>query len=119
MTNPKNLKAPYTPDDYDLMVAATLDMVMDGVPHQAVYDLTIIAQTAPEYYAGMQAMVELGDILKDHHEYRQQEPDDGTYTEEEDAHIWKQWGTEADDFDPPPDWFDDGGPFGPEDPEDL
>ena len=103
---------PLEPEDYDYMVAAILDMLVDGVPHQAVWDLTFIAQSAEEFYAGMQAMVELGDIINDHY---QREPDDGAYDEEDSG----RWGTEGDDFDPPEEWFRPGGPFGPQDPDDL
>lgn len=112
----KNLPEPvpeYSPEAYDYMVASILDMVVDGVPHQAVWDLCFIAQNHEQFYAGMQAMVELGDIINDHCE---REPDDGTY-DEEDEFLREEWGTEGDDFDPPEDWFDEGGPFGPEDPD--
>lgn len=95
----------FEPDDYDLMIAAVLDMLVDGIPHRAVWDLTHIAQSADEFYAGMQAMSALGDIINDHYE---REPDDGTYDEQD-----RRWGTEDDFFDPPDDWFDEGGPFGP------
>ena len=94
------------------MVGSLFAFIDDDIPMQALFDLTVIAETAEEFEAGMNAMVELGDILKDHNDRR--EPDDGPYDEIEKI----LWGTEGDDFDPPEDWFDEGGPFGPDDDED-
>lgn len=110
-----NLPAMIPPSDFDRMVGSIFAFLDDGIPHQALFDLTVISQTADQFEAGMNAMVELGDIINDH--YDKKEPDDGPYDEIEDI----LWGTEGDDFDPPEDWFHDGGPFGPdEDPdEDL
>jgi len=101
----------YTPEDYDYMISSILDMVVDGVPQKAVWDLCFIAQNSEQFYTGMQAMVELGDIINDHYE---REPDDGAYDEEDECPR-EEWGTEGDDFDPPDDWFDGEGPFNPED----
>lgn len=92
------------------MTAAIMDAIIEGIPSSAVRDLCVIAETPSQFFFGMQAMVELGDIIKDH--YSNKEPDDGTFDE-----IENLWGTEGDDFDPPEDWFDEGGPFGPEDPD--
>ena len=103
MTKPPT---PFEPDPYDYMIAATLDMIEEGIPLGAVSDLCVIAQDAQQFFVGMQAMVHLGDIIKDH--YHKGEPDDGPYDEEED-----RWGTEGDDFDPPDEWFGEGGPFDP------
>jgi len=93
------------------MVGSIFAYIEDGIPEQALFDLTIIAQNAKDFEAGMSALVELGDIINDH--YSEREPDYGPYDEIEDS----IWGNEGDDFDPPEDWFTDGGPFGPD--EDL
>jgi len=95
------------------MVGSIFAFLEDGIPHQALFDLTVIAQTALEFEAGMNAMVELGDIINDHYDTR--EPDDGPYDEIKET----IWGTEGDGFDPDEGWFSDGGPFGPEDDYDF
>jgi len=97
-------------NDFDRMTGSIFAFLEDGIPHQALFDLTVIAQNANEFEAGMNALVELGDILIDHYEQSYKEPDDGNYEEYENYF----WGTEGDDFDPPEDWFEDGGPFGPD-----
>jgi len=107
----KNPPAATPPSDYELMVGSIFAFLEDGIPHQALFDLTVIAHTAKEFEAGMNALVELGDILNDHYDTYEREPDDGPYDEIEDS----IWGTEGDDFDPPEDWFGEGGPFGPYD----
>ena len=107
----KNLPSATPPSDYELMVGSIFAFLEDGIPHKSLFDLTVIAQTAKEFEAGMNASVELGDILNDHYDTYEMEPDDGTYDEIEDS----IWGTEGDDFDPPEDWFGGGGPFGPYD----
>lgn len=55
-------------DPYDLMIAAILDSIVDGIPHEAIEDLCVDAQNAEQFYAGVQAAVELQDIWKDHHD---------------------------------------------------
>jgi len=107
----KNPPATTPPSDYELMVGSIFAFLEDGIPHQALFDLTVIAHTAKEFESGMSALVELGDILNDHYDTYEREPDDGPYDEIEDI----IWGTEGDDFDPPEDWFGEGGPFGPYD----
>jgi len=54
--------------DFELMLAAVLDIIVDDVPLSAVDDLSIEAKTATEFFNGVQALVELGDIIKDHKE---------------------------------------------------
>lgn len=110
----KNLPAIIPPDPYDFMVAAVLDMIEDSIPHDAVRDLCVIAQDAEQFHTGMQALVELGDIIEDHYDDKG-EPDDGPYDEEIDLYddYAEDWDTDGDDFDPPDDWFDEGGPFDP------
>lgn len=104
----RNLPVPNGPSDYDRMRSSLFAFVADGITNQALEDLTVIAQNPLEFEAGMNAMVELGDIIRDHNE---KEPDDGTFDEEDILF----WGTEDDDFDPPEDWFGEDGPFGPYD----
>lgn len=94
-------------NDFDRMVSSIFAFIEDGIQPQALFDLTIISNNAKEFEAGMNAMVELGDIMIDHNELSKREPDDGEY-EEYETYLW---GTEGDDFDPPEDWFTDGGPF--------
>lgn len=110
MTN-SHLPAMIPPSDFERMVGSIFAFIDDDIPRQSLFDLTVIAETAEEFEAGMNALVELGDIIQDH--YENKEPDDGPYDEIEDI----LWGTESDDFDPPEDWFTDGGPFDPD--EDL
>lgn len=106
----ENLPVPHDgPDfeltDYDYMIAAILDMIVDGVPLESVEQLCVDAENAREFFAGMQALIHLGDIVADHYA---QETYDGEETDDEEG-----YGTKGDDFDPPEDWFDEGGPFGP------
>lgn len=95
MTAGGKLPVPTPPSDFDRMVGSIFAFIEDGIPNQALYDLTILSDTAGEFEAGMSAMVELGDIIADHYD-TVREPDDGPYDEEDD-HLW---GTEGDDFDP-------------------
>ena len=53
------------PSDYELMVGSIFAFLEDGIPHKSLFDLTVIAQTAKEFEAWMNASVELGDILDD------------------------------------------------------
>ena len=111
MSSNPHLPAVIPPSDFDRMVGSIFAYIEDGIPERALFDLTFIAETAEEFEAGMGALVELGDIINDHYDKTEREPDDGPYDEIEDS----IWGTEGDDFDPDEDWFQDGGPFGPYD----
>jgi hypothetical protein len=91
------------------MIASVIAAMEEGVPSQAVIDLCVIAENGVEFYSGMQALLELGDIISDHYDPQEKEPDDGAYDEE-----IALWGTEGDDFDPPEEWFGEGGPFDPD-----
>jgi hypothetical protein len=93
------------------MIATIMMAIEEDLPSQAIMDLCVIAKNGVEFHVGMRALVELGDVLRDHYDPEEKEPDDGTYDEEEAFY----WGTEGDDFDPPDDWFEDGGPFDPDD----
>lgn len=53
-------------EPYDLMIASILDSVVDEIPPETVHDLCVIAQDPEQFYVGMQATVELWDIVKDH-----------------------------------------------------
>lgn len=108
----KNPPVPVEPSDYDRMACSIFAFIADGIPIQALEDLTVIAENAKEFEAGMNAMVELGDIIADH--YDNKEPDDGTYDEEEDEYT--EW--PPDDPNWPPRLDEDWGPedpFGPDD----
>jgi Na+-transporting NADH:ubiquinone oxidoreductase subunit NqrA len=82
----KNLPVTAEPSDYDRMAASIFAFIADDIPIQALEDLTVIAENAKEFEAGMNAMVELGDILLDHYDFSRmltmKEPDDGPYDEE-------------------------------------
>lgn len=84
----------FTPTDYDLMIAAVVDIIADGIPLRAVWDLTYLAQDPMQFYTGMMAAAELNDVVKDHYA---EETDYGT-SEETDGfenYIW--WPEEPDD----------------------
>nr|DAU76345.1 MAG TPA: hypothetical protein [Caudoviricetes sp.] len=50
------------------MNAAIADVIIEGIPLDAVFDLSLEAKTAAEFFVGVQALTELGDIIKDHYE---------------------------------------------------
>ena len=54
--------------DFELMNAAIADVIIEGIPLDAVFDLSLEAKTAAEFFVGVQALTELGDIIKDHYE---------------------------------------------------
>lgn len=58
-------------EPYDLMVASILDFIYDDVPQEALHDLCVLAENELEFFAGMQAMVDLGDIIKDHYDRKE------------------------------------------------
>jgi len=103
-----NLPASRQPSDFNRMVCSIATYLdEDGISETALYDTTVLSETAAEFEAGMNAMVELMDIVADYNHRR--EPDHGTYDEEEEL-----WGTEGDDFEPDDSWFDEGGAFDPD-----
>lgn len=59
-------------DDYDYMIASVIDMAVEEVSYEAVMSLTCVAENAQQFFAGMQATIELGEIVDDY--YAKEDP---------------------------------------------
>ena len=53
--------------DTDYLHAAYADAIAEGIPLDRLIELYTDAETAPQFFAGVQALVELQDIVEDHY----------------------------------------------------
>lgn len=54
--------------DFELMNAAIADVIVEDIPLEAVFYLSCEAESALEFFAGVQALAQLGDIINDHYD---------------------------------------------------
>ena len=57
----------YDLSDFEYMLAAIVDIMVDEIPLEQVWQLSFEAKTAEGFFHGVQALVELQDIIKDHY----------------------------------------------------
>lgn len=90
----KDTPVPWEPVEFDYVRAGLADFVVEGLPIHTLWNLSYIAKTPEEFFAGIRAATELKDIVLDH--YDKGDPDDGPFDEED----FPDWGDpEDDDFD--------------------
>jgi hypothetical protein len=54
-------------DPYDLVTAAVADMIIEGVPVPAMWDISYIAENGEEFFAASQAQIRLQEIVNDYY----------------------------------------------------
>lgn len=68
----------------DLMKMSLAEFIEDGLPHHTIINLLFLADTEIEFFVGMQAAVELKDLVLDHYD-KEREPDDYPFDETDDG----------------------------------
>lgn len=67
---------------FELLKMSLADFVEDGLPHHTITNLLFLAEDEVQFHAGMQAAIELKDIVLDHYD-NEKEPDDGPFDEQD------------------------------------
>lgn len=78
----ENLPAIWEPSGFDYVRAGLADFVIEGLPIHTLWNLSYIAKSPEEFFAGIQASTELKDIVLDHYD-REKEPDNGSFDEQD------------------------------------
>ena len=81
-----NPPVPWDLEDFDYVRAGLADYVVEELEPSALWHLTFLATTPEEFFAGIQAAVELQDIVRDYYD-TEREPDDYLFEEADDTGI--------------------------------
>lgn len=82
----ENLPVPWDLSDFDYVRAGLADFVVEELEPHTLWNLTYLATTPQEFFAGVQAAVELQDIVRDYYD-TEREPDDYPFEETDDNGI--------------------------------
>lgn len=54
--------------EFELMLAAIVDVIVDEIPLSAVWDLSEMAENADQFFEGIQATIHLRDLVQEYYE---------------------------------------------------